>query len=198
MHGSDLCPNQNVLQFGLPAMQEQSRLFRCDRLEQLMHRLALGQRLPSLASIPPEHTIWKLVRNAYPEAALLAPRYDSSTFSNQDPFQLAAALEFAIRAADERDHYRDIILIGFSTGALIVRKAYLYGMGINHDHPALPNAQSDTAYRKPWAKKVSRIVFASGVSRGWDPDAKPEKMPLPTYLLNKLFLRLAELTDTAR
>ena len=198
VHGGGFCPNQNVQQFGLPAALEQSGPSWCDMLQKTALWLLTNAGTSSPFPAPSERTIWQLVRDTYPDAAILIPRYNSTLFSNEDPFQLSVALEFAIRAADERDHYHDIILIGTSAGSLIARKAYLYGMGIDHDHPALPNAQSDVAYRKPWAEKVSRIVFASGVTRGWNPDAKPERITFLGYWLNKLFIKLGEWTNTAR
>ena len=198
VHGGGFCPDQHVQQFGLPAAQALPERSWCDTLQKALHWILGRKGEPAPPSRATEPTIWQLVRHTYPDAAILIPKYNGTLFSNNDPIQLAVELEFAIRAADERHHYRDIILIGASAGSLIARKAYLYGMGIKHDHPALPNARADPRHRKPWAAKVSRIVFASGVTRGWNPDANLAEMPLPAYLFNKLFINLAEWTDTAR
>lgn len=72
--------------------------------------------------------------------------------------RLAAAIgtRFALRAASGKPPFDDIVLIGHSMGALLVRQAYLIGLGstLNNMSP------------QPWAPLVSRIVLLAGVNSG--------------------------------
>jgi pimeloyl-ACP methyl ester carboxylesterase len=72
--------------------------------------------------------------------------------------RLAAAISasFAVRAASNKPPIDDIVLIGHSMGALLVRQAYLVGLGsaLNRMRP------------QPWAPLVSRIVLLAGVNSG--------------------------------
>ena len=49
--------------------------------------------------------------------------------SNADPEEVSARLSDTVRNVVRKKNYRDIILVGYSAGALIVRKAFLYAGG---------------------------------------------------------------------
>lgn len=64
-----------------------------------------------------------------------------------------------------------MILIGHSSGAVIIRKAYLFALGIQDDVP-IPSFEDP----QPWTTKVERIITLAGMNRGFDYSKKPSKM----------------------
>ena len=145
-----------------------------------------------------------LVRAEKPTAAIMAPWYGHSAitghdvqpwtrgavgrarqrngwlFTSDDMFSLASQLETVIHEAHQMHGFEDITLIGHSAGALIARKAYVYGRGKTEDRDPWPY-QSPI---RPWATKVNRIVLAAGMNRGWS--VSRSGVPLPTYLALKV------------
>jgi|GEM_PF-2087591 len=133
-----------------------------------------------------------------PDADLLVPFYDAGLYSNADVFLLASRLEDMLqRAFEEREKqggsYRKIILIGHSLGALLVRKAYVYGLGSTEDHPVYQRT-TDT---KPWAIIVDRLVLLAPMNRGWTLWPKPKHMSWIRLGLYLLVLSTAKVTATA-
>src|SRR4051794_40591233 len=90
--------------------------------------------------LDPEKVFSKGLKDAIgedlPDADLLMPRYPNSGASNAEPTLIAKEIATCIRDADRaRGGYEEIILIGFSLGSLLVRKAYVYARGQNQDDP---------------------------------------------------------------
>jgi alpha-beta hydrolase superfamily lysophospholipase len=116
------------------------------------------------------------VRRQLPNSDILAPEYVADLFSNNDPLELASKLdrrlEQIVQDARERGAgYRSIILIGHSAGALILRRAYLYGMGYRSDHFAPELRQLEPHGESPpstWVNSVDRMVLLASMNRGWD------------------------------
>lgn len=108
------------------------------------------------------------VREALPEADILIPKCAGTWNWNGDAVKLADELceRFqcqcdAFKAGSGRS-YRDVILIGHSMGALLLRKAFVFARGENHElHLAGLHRVC-----KPWAMSVSRIVLLAGMNRG--------------------------------
>ncbi len=107
------------------------------------------------------------VRESLPDADFLAPDYPSNVFSDADPVRIAEELVAIVTDAiaarrDRGGDYQEIVFIGHSLGALLVRKAYVFARGVNQDHTGvLAPAPQD------WAKLVSRVILLAGVNRGW-------------------------------
>lgn len=128
-------------------------------------------------------------------ADLLFFSFPSSTFSNRDPFALASELEAAIGERDRVRNYRRIILSGYGMGALLARKAYIYGCGSVEDL----NFAGDAATTRPprdWMGKVDRIVLLAGMNRGWNPEGRSSGRDWYQSGLHRLDLILARLTGT--
>src|SRR5262249_45618972 len=112
------------------------------------------------------------VEGSMPDADTLVPDYPAGLFSQADPTLLSNELTGAIRRAVERraqsgTPYQEIILIGHSLAALIVRKAYVFARGQTHDVPGAGGMQYKEA---PWARLVTRIILLAGTNRGWSLD----------------------------
>lgn len=111
-----------------------------------------------------------------PNSDVLALEYAADIFSNNDPFELASKLDRRLEqvANDARSKgapYRSIILVGHSAGALILRRAYLYGMGYRSDHFAPELRQLEPRGSTPpstWVTAVDRMVLLASMNRGWD------------------------------
>lgn len=53
--------------------------------------------------------------------------------------------------------YDEVVLVGHSIGGLLVRQAYLVGLG-----------SGDPTQRRPWAERVNRIVLFASLNRGFE------------------------------
>ncbi|MGP0062928.1 MAG: hypothetical protein ACLQGP_04905 [Isosphaeraceae bacterium] len=146
----------------------------------------------------------EVVRGVLPDSVILRPSYWSgwlrNNLSNEDPYDFA--LDLALMIEEEvRRHtlrtggvgYKRIILMGYSIGSLLVRKAYVIALGVRDDNP----------YGVPlgpftWAPRVERIVLLAGMNRGYSFDRKPRNMTWRRYLPRKLFLAAARRLGIAR
>jgi pimeloyl-ACP methyl ester carboxylesterase len=130
-----------------------------------------------------------LVATVLPEADRLVFRYDSRLTSNADAYVVADGLERAIHAAFCSQQYEQIVLVGHSAGGALLRKALVWGHGIEEDRLRL-GAQG----KRPWVNHVLRIVLLAGINRGWSSESRPINMSFASYfgilfglLLGRLF-----------
>lgn len=129
------------------------------------------------------------IQTHHPNADLLRPFYQKGRFLNGDPFQVADHLEATIRDTYENSKregrpYNKIILIGYSFGALLIRKAYVYGMGSEEDRHGSPGNTPPNE----WTDRVERILLLAGVNRGWSLDVRPRFMSLSRFILYRYLL----------
>lgn len=97
-------------------------------------------------------------------------------FDPTPPTEAVCALAAAITALDDDRQartgggYERITLIGYSLGALIVRKLAIIAHG---ERPSAPFEAGLEAFvdGRRWADRINRIVLIGGVSRGWAPRA---------------------------
>lgn len=129
-----------------------------------------------------------------PNADLYLPGYREGFARNENPFQIASEVETIIHERYEERKlsgrpYEYILLIGYSLGALLLRKAYVYGRGSVEDRP-------DYLRQAPheWTTRVRRIVLLAGINRGWSLDTRPSDMSVLRYIgLRYLVTPLARL-----
>jgi triacylglycerol esterase/lipase EstA (alpha/beta hydrolase family) len=82
------------------------------------------------------------------ETQILPYDHNRGLFSRKRAAQIANDLAILIEGAWlENGSFDEIVLIGHSMGALLVRQAYLTGLGSSSNH----------MQAKPWANKVSRM-----------------------------------------
>lgn len=138
------------------------------------------------------------IRAELKDADLLAPTYRGHVAANTDPLEIAEALSECIeQAVKDRQRrggpYRDIILIGYSLGSLIARKAYVFARGQVQD--------SSTPYLSPhrtWPELVSRIILLAGVNRGWSMKPKPKHVSWLIWLVYFLLYPLTAIIPAGR
>lgn len=146
-------------------------------------------------SFPPFSTkdVIKTIEEEIPDADLLAPTYTSHLASNTNPTKVSEAFARTI----ERVHanriraggdYQEIILVGFSLGALIVRKAFVIASGQDQD-----TSDPQVNYKCQWPKRVSKLVLFAGVNRGWSLSPKPPRLPLLFWLLYHILFPLTKI-----
>lgn len=116
--------------------------------------------------------IKQLVEAARPDAEVIRFEYPAQTFSDANLFSLAAQMEEKIHELDKANKYERIILSGYSVGALIVRKAYVYGCGQIQDQPGTDGRRAVIRTPRDWVSKVDRFVLLAGMNRGWSREAK--------------------------
>lgn len=135
---------------------------------------------------------------------LLVPVLVANPLSNQRPQEAAWSLQkrihttFMERAQAGRP-YRSVVLVGYSAGSLVLRKAMVWGLGQIEDHTEKELARE---YRWRWALDetgtrlggtIGRIVLIAGINRGWSLQRRPGDMSLPLYLSYKILERVARL-----
>lgn len=151
---------------------------------------------PPLGGI--EHTapgLKRLIRETFPAADLLVATYAYGWFSNADPLELTDVLERGIRNADDAKHYERIVVIGYSLGGVIARKALLWGHGYNADRTGGGRVPLE---RHAWVDRVDRFVSIAAPNRGWRNDNPPEHNPLWMNWIAVAMEHFGRLTDTGR
>lgn len=85
--------------------------------------------------------------------------------SRADPCEEADIIVGIISTAAEAEKPDRIVLLGYSTGALLARKVYVIACGETTKAPFEPVIQQ----REPafWAQRVERLVLLAGMNRGW-------------------------------
>jgi len=133
------------------------------------------------------HSILALKR---PEADILPVQYPAGVLSNADPFLIAEQICQRIQEAQDTGHYDNITLVGYSKGALLIRKAFVYGFGRIED---LSYVKGESRDPLSWVAKVDRIVLLAGLNRGWTLRRRPKQMPFSRYWLFRFANQLCRL-----
>jgi predicted esterase len=134
-----------------------------------------------------------IVEDVRPDADILFVQYPSGVLSNADPFLISEQMCRKIREAHDRGRYGNIILVGYSKGALLVRKAFVYGHGRIEDLEFVAGEKRDPM---PWVGSVERLVLLAGMNRGWTLRHRPKQMSRIRFWRFRQALRVARLTGT--
>jgi pimeloyl-ACP methyl ester carboxylesterase len=132
-----------------------------------------------------------LAKELFPGADLLVPRYPVGLLANSDPYGIANQLEREIHAAHTRNTYASIVIVGHSMGAMILRKALLWGYGLEEDR-----ARFGARSKREWVERVERFVSLAGINRGWSIEPRPREMSLAKYIGIWVGEKFARLTGT--
>ncbi|MDH6259990.1 hypothetical protein [Bradyrhizobium sp. BR13661] len=146
---------------------------------------------PSLGGRTSRPELERLVRETYPAADLLIPTYSHQWASNINPYEITQKIETAIDAEDKKYHYEKIVLFGYSTGGLLLRKVLLWGYGYE-DRP-----EQQVRGRHDWVERIERYVSLAAPNRGW-PYHKPTNLDDYKYAFGSIALEVGRLTGTGR
>ncbi|HEV8543588.1 MAG TPA: alpha/beta hydrolase [Verrucomicrobiae bacterium] len=140
--------------------------------------------------------ISRAIREVCPDADILRFDYNRHLFSNRRPNQIAAEMDDKLNELQDARKYERIILVGFSMGALLIRKAYVYGCGSIADSPVADGLRETQCAPRAWVKQVRRLVLLAGMNRGWNPQNRARYSPYAQRFVVHLFWVLARLTKT--
>jgi pimeloyl-ACP methyl ester carboxylesterase len=140
--------------------------------------------------------VQQVVHEAHPQADILIVDYSRFTYSNADPFQIADKIEGEVDKRYRERRYNYITLLGYSMGALLARKAYVYGCGSVADAPTADPRAEAKRDPKEWVRNGPRFVLLAGMNRGWDPDYRRIHTQWLPGVLFRLGLFLAKRTHT--
>ena len=116
------------------------------------------------------------LQNVRKDANLLLFDYPTHLTSNANPYQIADRINTLIEQEFKEKKYEKITMIGHSMGAVLARKAFVYGSG---DVTDLYGTLALAKNKSEWVDHVDRFVLLAGTNRGWTLDPKPAKMPWP-------------------
>lgn len=121
---------------------------------------------------------------------LLTLSHKGTGIRNTSPYKLSAEIErriiYTIKTFEKEGVKHDeIVIMGYSVGALIARKAFLYGMGETDDHPMPEVAKHNVAVWESILPKL-RFVLLAGINRGWSYDQRPEHMNKIDFILARI------------
>jgi hypothetical protein len=139
-----------------------------------------------------------LIGKEMPNANLLSVQYRTGWLSNSDPEAYSRQIEERIgshyRACSRVPgaEYERIVLLGYSAGAVMVRRAFLIGLG-GKDVVDEATRQPTVRQRQPWTEKAARIVLIAGMNRGWsfDRDPLPSGLAWSDVLVARALIPLA-------
>ncbi len=121
---------------------------------------------------------YDFVVQSLPGATVIAPDCRIQLWSLKHPEimaqELSQEISHAFDEAKKSRTFRQVFLIGFSTGGLILRRAYAVGRGLDR-------AGSLTSGRTEWSGKVSKIVYLSSILRGWSISSATPPLARLTY-----------------
>lgn len=146
-------------------------------------------------SIDSMASVTEAIQAKRPDADLLLVEYPASTFSNADCFEISEKLCRRIKDVTKEHSYGNIEFVGYSMGALLARKAYVYGWGQIQDHSP-PDDPIETRLPMEWVTNTSRFVLLAGMNRGWTTRIRPRGMSWKTRAIYTIGKLLGQTTDT--
>ncbi len=134
-----------------------------------------------------------LAQEALPDSDFLIFDYDTHVLSNESPYAISNVIERQINEAYETRASSEIVLVGHSLGGMLLRKALVWGNGLEEDRPDF-----DHHGKRKWVDHVSRFVSLASVNRGWSIDPRPKSMNRFKYLFIWIAERLARLSQSGQ
>lgn len=132
-----------------------------------------------------------LAREVYINSDFLFSTYKPCLLCNIDTYRLTNLIEQKIHSLHSANQYERIVLIGYSMGPILLRKALVWGHGYEEDRIS-PQGQ------RKWVDKVERFVSIAGVNRGIAFDFNNKNLPFYRWLYAYLLEKFARLTGTGK
>jgi len=136
----------------------------------------------------------ELIAQTRPDADILFLQFPSHPESNADTFQIAEQMCRQISDQFEAGEYVEVILVGYSRGALLLRKAFVYGNGLIQD---LETVAGETRAPLAWTGAVRRFVLLAGMNRGWSLRRRLPTMSVVRWLWFRFMGRIARIIRIA-
>jgi pimeloyl-ACP methyl ester carboxylesterase len=146
--------------------------------------------LPGLGSLDAAKA---LVVDNLPNSDVLSFDYDVRPISNESPYAVANTIEREIHKQYEDHKYSEIVLVGHSLGGMLLRKAIVWGNGLEEDR-----GEFGLRGKRDWVSRVSRFVSLATINRGWSISPRPENMGLSRYASIWIGERLARLSQSGK
>jgi predicted esterase len=142
----------------------------------------------------------KAIEESRNDAEILMVQYPAGTWSNADCFQISSKLCEEINRRYTANRYKSIEFVGYSMGALLARKSYVYACGHIEDLDPNPASKAEMRPAYEWATNgtVKRFVLLAGTNRGWSTRIRPNGMTLWHQFLYKAGKLVGWATDTGR
>lgn len=119
------------------------------------------------------------VRVAFPGAEIMLVRFAGGLLSNVSAYHVSDAIERQIRARqEESEKLEKIVLVGYSMGALLMRKAFVWGHG-----GSFQGDRRAATKRGDWVDLVERIILIAGMNRGWSTSRRDDTQDEPTDMV---------------
>lgn len=113
--------------------------------------------------------VQRAIEEAHPGAEFLIPQLPTKWRSNANPVAVTADVVQQIDArfaALGPGEGKRVVLVGYSVGAVLIRKAFVYACGEYEDAP-FEKEYTLSRDRRSWADRVERIILLAGINRGW-------------------------------
>lgn len=139
-----------------------------------------------------------IIREKVENSNILELKYKSGKLSNSDPYEITRSVDIEIErhfmdCAAQLAGYDNIILVGYSAGALITRSAYISGLRDSYE-----NSNVAPVTEREWTRHVSRIVLIAGMNRGWSLDRETKGMSWISRQFSKGLVMLANYSGVSR
>lgn len=138
------------------------------------------------------------VKKAHPDADVMFFSFSGHVFSNASTFGIAAQMDNRLNQLAGDGQYDRIHLVGYSSGALLLRKAYVYGRGHLEDHPLSTDAHEAKRRPQGWVRHVDRIVLLAGMNRGWTQDDPTITVPVWKKALNSFGVFIGRISGSGK
>lgn len=110
--------------------------------------------------------VCRVINQELDQPTILIPEFVADMFSCANPLLIVDDVIRLIDDYQQKRNFQEIILIGHSLGALLVRKVYICACG-EIDKAPFEKELADWREVRDWAKKVKLIVLFAGMNRGW-------------------------------
>ncbi len=133
------------------------------------------------------NSLLKEINECFSNPKIVNPKMPLGLLSCANPVTIINDLlsevqnEWDTLTAEEKKEHK-IIIIGYSTGAILARKLYITACGQNADAPFEEGIKADSPTE--WTANVERIILFAGMNKGWSLNQHMPLLYLAAYNLS--------------